>query len=104
MDYDAELQLHNRPLLGACAIRDHEHLLDIGCGTGQTTREAARLAATGSALGVDITEPVIARARVLAATEGVRNVSVRAGQRAGSRVPAAALRRRDEPLRHDVLC
>ena len=74
MDYDTELQSHNGALLRACAIRSHEHVLDIGCGTGQTTREAARLAATGSALGVDIMEPMIARARELAAVEGLHNV------------------------------
>jgi ubiquinone/menaquinone biosynthesis C-methylase UbiE len=74
VDFDAELQTHKGALLRACAIRSHEHVLDIGCGTGQTTREAARLAATGSALGVDITEPMIARARALAAAEGLHNV------------------------------
>ncbi len=79
MDYDAELQSHNAALLPACAIRSHEHVLDIGCGTGQTTREAARLAASGSALGVDITESMIVRARALAATEGLRNVRFELG-------------------------
>jgi SAM-dependent methyltransferase len=74
MDYDAELQSHNGALFRACAIRSHEHVLDIGCGTGQTTREAARLAATGSALGVDITETMVARARALTAAEGLHNV------------------------------
>jgi SAM-dependent methyltransferase len=74
MDYDAELQLHNAALLPACAIRSHEHVLDIGCGTGQTTREAARLAASGSALGIEITESMIVRARALAAAEGPQNV------------------------------
>jgi ubiquinone/menaquinone biosynthesis C-methylase UbiE len=74
MDYDAELQSHNAALLLACAIRSHERVLDIGCGTGQTTREAARLAAAGSALGVDIMEPMIAQARALAAAEGLHNV------------------------------
>ena len=73
MDYEAELQSHNAALLPACAIRSHEHVLDIGCGTGQTTREAARLAANGSALGIDITEPMIVRARALAAAEGLHN-------------------------------
>jgi SAM-dependent methyltransferase len=79
VDYDAELQSHNAALLPACAIRSHEHVLDIGCGTGQTTREAARLAASGSALGVDITEPMIVRARALAAAEGLRNVRFELG-------------------------
>jgi ubiquinone/menaquinone biosynthesis C-methylase UbiE len=74
MDYDSELQLHTAPLLAACAIRGHEHVIDIGCGTGQTTREAARLAVTGSALGVDITEWMIKRAQALAAAEGPHNV------------------------------
>jgi SAM-dependent methyltransferase len=74
MDYDAELQSHNAVLLPACAIRSHEHVLDIGCGAGQTTREAARLAATGSALGLDITEPMIVQARAAAAAEGLHNV------------------------------
>jgi ubiquinone/menaquinone biosynthesis C-methylase UbiE len=74
VDYDAELQLHTAPLLAACAIRSHEHVIDIGCGTGQTTREAARLAVTGSALGVDITEWMVTRARELAAAQGLRNV------------------------------
>jgi SAM-dependent methyltransferase len=79
VDYDAELQLHSGPLLRACAIHSHEHVLDIGCGTGQTTRGAARLAATGSALGVDITEPMIAQARALAAAEGLHNARFESG-------------------------
>jgi ubiquinone/menaquinone biosynthesis C-methylase UbiE len=74
MDFDAELQTHQGPLLRACTIRSHEHVLDIGCGTGQTTREAARLAATGSALGVDITKSMVERAAALAAAEGLHNV------------------------------
>lgn len=74
MDFEAELQLHNGPLLRACAIRSHEHVLDIGCGTGQTTREAARCAVSGSALGVDITETMIDRARARAAAEDLHNV------------------------------
>ncbi|HET9445279.1 MAG TPA: methyltransferase domain-containing protein [Steroidobacteraceae bacterium] len=74
MDYEAELQSHNAVLLPACAIRSHEHVLDIGCGTGQTTRHAARMAATGAAFGIDIMEPMIVRARALAAAEGVRNI------------------------------
>ena len=74
MDFEAELQSHNGPLLRACAIRSQEHVLDIGCGTGQTTRAAARCAASGSALGIDITEIMVARARERAAAEGLHNV------------------------------
>ena len=74
MDYDAELQSHMEAFLRACAIRSHEQVLDIGCGTGRTTCEAARQAASGGALGVDIMEAMVARARALAVDEGLRNV------------------------------
>jgi ubiquinone/menaquinone biosynthesis C-methylase UbiE len=73
--YDAELRRHNQVLRRACGVRLHDHVLDIGCGTGQTTREAARTAQAGSALGVDISAPAIAHARELAWAEGLRNVA-----------------------------
>ena len=74
MDYDAELRLHNEVLRVACDISRHDRVLDIGCGAGQTTRDAARIAAAGSAVGVDISAAMIARARVLTDAEGLRNV------------------------------
>lgn len=74
MDYDAELRLLNEVLRRACAIRPDERVLDIGCGTGQTTRDAARAAPEGSALGIDTSAAMIARARDLARTEGPGNV------------------------------
>jgi ubiquinone/menaquinone biosynthesis C-methylase UbiE len=68
--YDAQLRRHNEVLRRACGVQ-----LDIGCGTGQTTREAARTAQAGSALGVDVSAPAIEHARELAWTEGLRNVT-----------------------------
>jgi ubiquinone/menaquinone biosynthesis C-methylase UbiE len=79
MDYDTELRLHAEPLRRACAIRPSEHVLDIGCGTGQTTRDAGRAASAGSALGIDTSAPMIARARELAAAEHLRNVRFEQG-------------------------
>jgi SAM-dependent methyltransferase len=79
MDYDTELQLHHGPLLRACEIRSDEHVLDIGCGAGQTTRDAARRAAGGSAFGVDTSASMIARAREFAAAEGLRNARFEQG-------------------------
>ena len=73
--YDAELRRHNEVLRRACGVQLHDHVLDIGCGTGQTTRQAARTAQAGSALGVDISAPAIERARELARAEGLRNVT-----------------------------
>lgn len=73
--YDAELRRHTEVLRRACGIQPHDHVLDIGCGTGQTTRQAARTARAGSALGVDISAPAIERARELARAQGLRNVT-----------------------------
>src|SRR5215472_1190744 len=73
--YDAELRRHNEVLRPAFGVQLRDHVLDIGCGTGQTTRQAARTARAGSALGVDVSAPAIERARELARAEGVCNVT-----------------------------
>ena len=73
--YDAELQRHNQVLRKACGVRARDDVLDIGCGTGQTTRQAARTARAGTALGVDVRVSAIERARELARAEGLRNVT-----------------------------
>jgi ubiquinone/menaquinone biosynthesis C-methylase UbiE len=79
MDYDSELRLHNEALRRACAVRHDDNVLDIGCGAGQTTRDAARAAPAGSALGIDTSAAMIARARELAGTEGLSNVRFETG-------------------------
>ncbi|MEW9529847.1 class I SAM-dependent methyltransferase [Microbispora sp. NPDC049125] len=73
--YDAELRRHNEVLRRAAGVQPRDHVLDIGCGAGQTTRQAARAARAGSALGVDVSARAIERARELARTEGVGNVA-----------------------------
>ena len=69
------MRLHQEVLRRAWGVQPHDHVLDIGCGSGQTTREAARLARAGSALGVDISASAIERARELARAQGVRNIT-----------------------------
>jgi SAM-dependent methyltransferase len=73
--YDAELRLHNAHLRAAANVQPHDRVLDVGCGTGQTTREAARAAEYGSALGVDPSAPMLERARRLSDHAGLRNVT-----------------------------
>ena len=92
VDYDAELRLHNQVLRRACGVRRDDHVLDVGCGTGQTTRQAARAARAGSALGVDLSAPMIDRARELARAEGLRNVTF---ERADAQVHRFPLERFD---------
>ncbi len=73
--YDAELRRHNEVLRLAVGVQLYDQVLDIGCGSGQTTRDAARAAQAGSALGVDVSAPAIKRARELARAERLRNVT-----------------------------
>lgn len=52
-----------------------QRVIDLGCGTGQTTVElATRVAPDGEVLGVDIADEMLARGRDRAASLGVRNV------------------------------
>lgn len=61
--------------LAAAAIESTAAVLDIGCGSGQTTRDAARRAHAGTALGVDLSSRMIDLARTLAAQEQVANAT-----------------------------
>jgi SAM-dependent methyltransferase len=73
--FDRAVAAHQERFLAAADIAATEHVLDIGCGTGQTTREAARSASSGSALGVDLSSQMIAGARRRANRDGIENVS-----------------------------
>ena len=75
VDYDAELRKQNEILRHTYGVRPRDHVLDIGCGAGQTTRDAAQLATAGRVVGVDISAPMIDRARRLTAAAGLHNVS-----------------------------
>ncbi|MFF0490908.1 class I SAM-dependent methyltransferase [Nocardia sp. NPDC004068] len=75
--YDAVNGGYNEPLLSAAGVGPGDRVLDIGCGTGQLTRLAARRAR--SATGVDLSGPMLARARERAVAEGVANVSFEQG-------------------------
>ena len=55
-------------LFEAAAPQPGEAVIDVGCGAGDTTLRAAAL--TGKALGVDMSEPMLARARQRAAEAG----------------------------------
>jgi SAM-dependent methyltransferase len=88
VDYDAELRAHNQMLRQAYGIRPHDQVLDIGCGAGQTTRDAARLAIVGGVLGVDVSAPMIERARRLTEAAGLDNVDFEQADAETHRFPA----------------
>ncbi|GAA1598187.1 MULTISPECIES: class I SAM-dependent methyltransferase [Kribbella] len=70
-DYDAEMRFYQPRFRAAWGIRRLDRVLDVGCGGGQTTRDAARDAAPGVVLGVDVSERMLAHARRRTAEENV---------------------------------
>ena len=71
--FDRAVAAHHAPFLEAAAIERSDQVLDIGCGSGQTTRDAARLARDGAALGVDLSAKLIELASQEATKEGLTN-------------------------------
>jgi ubiquinone/menaquinone biosynthesis C-methylase UbiE len=83
--YDVELRAHHEHLRAAYGVSGGDEVLDIGCGTGLTTREAGRAAAPGRVVGVDVSERMLERARELTARERLENVSYELGDAQVSR-------------------
>jgi len=87
--YDAELRRLDAHFRAALKVGPHDRVLDVGCGAGQSTREAARAAPAGSVLGVDVSEDMLRVARRRAEDEGLRNVAFEQGDAQVQAFPAA---------------
>lgn len=74
---DRAIARHHGPFLAAAAVGEGDRILDVGCGNGVSTRDAARSATSGSVLGVDLSPQMLAVARRIAADEGLDNVEFR---------------------------
>jgi SAM-dependent methyltransferase len=74
LEYERLLGVFDAVLLEAGAVRSDDRILDIGCGTGATTRALAARAVDGSVCGLDLSEPMLQIAREAADHEGIRNV------------------------------
>jgi SAM-dependent methyltransferase len=58
----------------AVAFRVDDQVVDIGCGTGRSTRDVARTTTSGAVLGVDLSRRMLERAEAMARAEGLTNV------------------------------
>lgn len=72
---DVMLKPFGAEAMRRAGVRPGEAALDIGCGCGDTSIDLARtVGATGEVVGVDISEPMLARAEYLAAQTELTNV------------------------------
>lgn len=72
---DAQIAPLGETAMERAQVERGDRVLDIGCGCGQTTLElAARVGAEGSVLGLDISNPMLARARERALRADLGNV------------------------------
>ena len=72
--YDAAARDYQQLLAAAAAVSAGEHALDVGCGTGASTRAAGRAAQGGSAVGIDLSARMLELARTRAAADGLDHV------------------------------
>lgn len=87
--FDTLLARHGEALLRAAAPSEGEAVLDVGCGCGSTTLRAGDLVGAGVALGVDISQAMIDKARVRA----------RAAKSGAAKSGAANVWGRERPIR-----
>jgi SAM-dependent methyltransferase len=91
IDYDAELRLHHQALLPALDVRHTDRVLDIGCGSGQTTRDVALIASDGGAVGIDTAEHALRQARQRTLAAGLCNVDYICGDAARPPLPPESI-------------
>ena len=77
--FDRMLAPFATALLEAAPLGAASRVLDVGCGTGLTTCEAARIATAGGARGLDISGQMVEAGRARAAAEGLVNVTFDVG-------------------------
>lgn len=74
---DRHLSALTERLFDHAAIQPGERIIDIGCGAGATALRAAEaVGPVGAVLGIDLSHPMLDRARARAAQGGVANLSL----------------------------
>lgn len=75
---DRQIGPHGERAIARLAPAPGERVLDLGCGCGASSLELARRVAPGGhVLGLDLSEPMLARARERAAAAGLANLAFR---------------------------
>ncbi len=86
LEYEGALEQlasgYDKALLEAAGLEGGYRVLDVGCGSGSSSRSAARAIGTGSVLGVDLSAATVRRAETLARAEGLSNVAFHQGDAA----------------------
>ena len=72
--FDESLRAYQPTFLAAAGLRPHDRVLDVGCGAGETSIEAAKVVTAGSVLGVDLSGAMLEVAVRRAAAAGLSNV------------------------------
>lgn len=75
--YDASGRYLGAGFLDHQPVAAGDHVLDVGCGTGRTTREVAARVPEGGVLGVDLSARMLELARRRATEAGITNVEYR---------------------------
>ncbi|WP_300012586.1 class I SAM-dependent methyltransferase [Pseudonocardia sp.] len=73
--FDAGVARYRSAFLAAAALEPDARVLDVGCGAGQTSRDAARLAPAGHVTGIDLSARLLDLARRRAEREGLTNIT-----------------------------
>jgi SAM-dependent methyltransferase len=73
--FDEGMAGYHVELLKAADVQRDSSVLDIGCGSGQVSRDAASIAHEGAVLGVDLSSTLLNLARTLTEKAGLRNAT-----------------------------
>jgi SAM-dependent methyltransferase len=71
--YDAACRRYDPHLINGAQLAAADRVLDVGCGTGLSSRDAAQVVVDGSVTGIDLSARMIAEARRRSTTMGLTN-------------------------------
>lgn len=73
--YDAAVRRYDSYLVDAARLAEDDRVLDVGCGAGVSTRDAASVATAGRAVGIDLSARLVGEARRRSQRAGLANTA-----------------------------